>query len=342
MGEQHSDAVESYEIKSRFIILSTNRELIHSKYNYKTIEELSGSFSDEGSVVTTNGYAEIEINPVDATQRDNSILRQGLFRNDGEYNLFLNGGESQFRKRDRNLIFVHGVNNDIETAVTSAAAITDGFGLKANTFAFCWPSERWSYLDYFPDSLQQFILRAYDHDVSRSEFSFKPFASMISQLDAFQLGEINLFAHSRGSFIVASGMRDLVISANQSLRKIKSVSFAAPDISNDAFRTLFSEPFASMRGIFTVYVNGGTDIALVLGQWRDGLRRVGRAPIPIGMANVDVVYVTNDVSMIGHSFFSGVRELASDLRGIVIDGIPARERSSVMLVDSDHFNLVEH
>lgn len=245
-------------------------------------------------------------------------------------------------RRKEIVVFVHGFNNSFNDAVKSAAQLCSDFGPKDFTcIALTWPAggSRGTFLGY-------------NVDRESGEFSVSDAIKALRIISETPgLREWHFIAHSRGTDVLASALRELSIESYvsqtpMSKRKAGNIIFAAPDMDLDvAFSKLFSPvsdpdlmyghkaaPDVTLkpgRLHLTVYASD-RDGALGMSEFLYGSQlRLGRldahtdpevmrlAPHFADLA--DFISVEGGEGLIGHSYFLSNPSVRADLTAIVRD-----------------------
>lgn len=240
------------------------------------------------------------------------------------------------------VVFVHGFNNSFDDAVKSAAQLCSDFGPQDFTcIALTWPAG---------GSKGAFF--GYNVDRESGEFSVSDVRKAVRIISATPgLREWHFIAHSRGTDVLASALKELSIEdyvsqTSMTVRKAGNIIFAAPDMDLDvAFSKLFgpvSDPDLvhgrkAAPGVtlnpgrlhLTVYASDG-DGALGLSEFLYGSQlRLGRldahtdpdamrlAPHFAGLA--DFISVEGGEGLVGHSYFLSNPVVRADMTAIVRD-----------------------
>ena len=162
-------------------------------------------------------------------------------------------------------------------------------------------------------------------------------------------------AHSRGTDVVSSGLRELIIEANAAGKdaaeelKIGHLVFFAADLDLEVVdqRTSTERVFEAVERI-SIYVSKG-DLALKVAAWFfESRRRIGNLSpedlTPIQRIRIDEIgnldFMTADVSsgLLGHSYFHKSAAVSSDLILLLRDGrAPGAEHGRPLTQDDAHF-----
>jgi esterase/lipase superfamily enzyme len=123
------------------------------------------------------------------------------------------------------LLYVHGVKNTFDDALYTTAELWHYLGREFVPIAYSWPAGK------------KGLLRGYSYDRESSEFTvfhFKRFLEWLATLP--EVEGIHIIAHSRGTDVVFTAIRELTIEARaggelpQERYKLRNVVIAAPDI----------------------------------------------------------------------------------------------------------------
>lgn len=169
-------------------------------------------------------------------------------------------------------VFVHGYNNTFEVGAFRAAQIWHFTGRAGVPVLFSWPAG------------SSGVLKGYTRDRESGEFANPHLKNFLRDLASCpDVRKIHLIAHSRGTDILATAVRELHLEcrgAGKRTRdelKLGQIVLAAPDIDLDVFIERFSADrvgFVAER--LTVYVSPG-DKAIGLSGWLFGsTRRIGQ------------------------------------------------------------------
>jgi len=177
------------------------------------------------------------------------------------------------------LVFVHGFNTDLPSAVVRTAQFVHDSGFSGVPVLFSWPS-RGRTLSYFYDV----------NSVLQSRDALAETARLLGKTSA---PSFDILAHSLGNLLAMEGLRQLALSGGPiASPRIGSVMLASPDVDIDLFaKQLDAVPLDRRR----VYVMVATqDRALGLSRKiAGGVTRAGNAE-PEVLAELDETIV--DVS----------------------------------------------
>lgn len=226
-------------------------------------------------------------------------------------------GELQKTNRKDIVLFVHGFNNSFEHAALSLADVWHYTGRVGVPVFYSWPAGNRGLTGYFKDT----------EAVKFSIFHFKEAIRILSSTPGLE--RIHIVAHSRGTEVVTTGLRELIIehrarglSPRHSL-KIQNLILAAPDLDFGVVQQrLIAERFGPAFGQITVYLNQN-DGALGLSQRIASGRRFGRLTfddlsegdkkIFSRVKNVHFVDIQNVQGLIRHAYFRENPGVLSDI-----------------------------
>lgn len=120
-------------------------------------------------------------------------------------------------------VFVHGFNYNFQESLFRFAQLSADADIDGVPILFSWPS--------------QAALTGYVADKESVTYSRDYLASLLIDLArARPQGEITLFGHSMGGWLVAETLRQLKLMGREDVLKRLTVILAAPDIDSDVFR----------------------------------------------------------------------------------------------------------
>lgn len=230
------------------------------------------------------------------------------------------------------LVYVHGFNNSFDYAARAQAEVWHFLGRRGVPVLYSWPAARGGLFGYFIDRESgEFTI-----------FHLKEFLRLLATSP--EVEQIHILAHSRGTDVVTSALRELVIESRAAGRnpreslRIANLVLAAPDLDLDVVRQrLMAEKFGPAIGQITIYTTQA-DRALSASQTLMSGTRFGRVQegdlgagdnrIFEEVTNVNIVEVEGVGGMIGHGYFRASPAASSDLVLVLRDGLrpgdPAR------------------
>lgn len=219
--------------------------------------------------------------------------------------------------RDEVVLFVHGYNNDFEDAVAATANIWQATSGSMVPIAYTWPADNPGLFGYFKDR----------ESGEFSIFHLKETLRLLSGVPG--LRKIQLVAHSRGTDVATTALREMIIAARaagqdpRATLKIDNLILAAPDLDFGVVRQrLIAERFGAAFECITVYMNP-SDSALGLAQAINSGTRFGRLTyadldtterdILNQIGNIYFIDVSGVVDPRGHSYFRDNPVVLSDI-----------------------------
>lgn len=221
-------------------------------------------------------------------------------------------------------LFVHGFNNTFDWAAVSLAEIWHFLGRRGVPLLYSWPAAHGGMFGYFADR-------------ESGEFTIYHLKNIIRLLASFpEVERINILAHSRGTDVAATALRELIIEARaagknpRELYRIENLILAAPDLDFDVVRQrLIAEKFGPAFGQITVYTTD-SDKALGISQTLMSGTRLGRIHASnLGeqeqvifkeVKNVTFIDVHGVHSLIGHAYYLGNPSTSSDIIRVITSG----------------------
>lgn len=168
-------------------------------------------------------------------------------------------------------LFVHGFNNTFDDAVLRMAGLWHYLGRRGLPVVYTWPAGRGGPFGYF-------------YDRESGEFTIYSLKRTLKVLASSpQVQRVHLIAHSRGTDVVTSALRELNIEYvaaglnPQKELKLDTLVLAAPDLDRDVFRQRFlTENLLGIARQSVLYCSTD-DAALRLSAWLFGSSaRLGR------------------------------------------------------------------
>lgn len=204
------------------------------------------------------------------------------------------------------LIYVHGFNQNFETAVLDSARLSDGLKFSGQTMMFSWPSKN-SMLNYI-------------YDRESALWSRDALEDMLDQLVREpSVGTIHIVAHSMGSMPTVEALRQLYDRRGAAMTgRFGAVILASPDIDMDGFTSSISRLGGFSRKITVLTV--ANDRALgAMSNMAGGVTRVGAAEKEqldkLGVRVIDASQLAG--SGLNHDLFLTNSEVRQVIRGFI-------------------------
>lgn len=213
------------------------------------------------------------------------------------------------------LIFVHGFNVTFQNAVKSAAKIAYDLDYKGPVILFSWASAG--------------KLREYDYDEESAILAEPAFAELINLLI---YNRIHILAHSKGSSVVAGGLRVL---AQQAARKpsVGEVILAHADLSVDDFVATI-DATKTLGGHITAYC-ADNDLPLVASRMKNSGSRLGHDITAFEGADIVDVSALGRAFSLNHSTFVHNPTLFGDMSRLLVFGTrPVDKRTPLFKVQT--------
>lgn len=237
--------------------------------------------------------------------------------------------QSVHARRKEAYVFVHGYDVPFWEAVTTIAQIWHFLGRDGVPIAYSWPAGRGG-------------IRGYTADWESGEYTIFHLKSFLEALaQSPDIRRVNIIAHSRGTDVVMTALRELHIrhsAAGEDTRsalKLGAVVLAAPDLDYQVVtQRLAAEGTPSVPERLTIYICA-EDRALSIAGWLfDSVTRLGRLSPSALTADARKRLAGNDQleivdaritrpDFIGHNYFFRSPAVASDLMLVLREHRPA-------------------
>lgn len=218
-----------------------------------------GRFPDTPMLVVADGEgSEPSVDPAAALARMQARLQAEIQR------------RLELTPRKDVIVFVHGFNLTFERATALTAQLWHFLEREGVPIAYTWPAGRGG-------------LRGYSYDRESGEFTLFHLKQFLrTLLDCPGIQRIHLVAHSRGTDILTTALRELVIESGGPTRdavrldRVANVVLLAPDLDAQvAGQRLVAEHIEQAVERTTIYVCS-EDRAITLANWLfEGVRRLG-------------------------------------------------------------------
>ena len=213
-------------------------------------------------------------------------------------------------ERKQVYMHIHGIKEPFEDPLILMAMSYHVYGRQGVPIVYSWPAG------------EPGFLRGYTRDRESGEFTIfhlKDFIRTVAAID--EVEEINISAHSRGTDVVLTALRELVIETRASgvdplnTFKIANLVLLAPDLDTDVTsQRVMAEGLHFAVGRVTIYVNQH-DVALAISKqlFASGQRLGEFDPAEItevqkermeAAKNIDVVFYSGEEGgSLGHSYY---------------------------------------
>jgi esterase/lipase superfamily enzyme len=246
-------------------------------------------------------------------------------------------------------IFVHGYNNTFYDGVMTIAQLWHFMGRQGVPISYSWPAG------------SKGLLRGYTYDRESSEFTVFHLKEMLRFVAAHpDVQRIHVIAHSRGTDVAASALRELhleIRGSGKSTRdelKLNTLILAAPDLDIDVvIQRLVTARIGRVPDRFALYVCA-EDEALGISNWLfSGIQRLGKIRSNI-FTPQELVALRNSKSVqivdarvsnpgaSGHSYFYSNPAVSSDLILLLRYGLaPGPDNGRPLRVARDGFWVID-
>lgn len=243
------------------------------------------------------------------------------------------------------IVFVHGYRNSFGDSVSTLAGLWQAVGRRALPIVFSWPAGNPAPFGYLKDR----------ESGEFSIFHLKETLRLLAEVDG--LGDIQVVAHSRGTDVATSALREMVIAARAAGRdpravlKIDNLILAAPDLDFSVVRQrLIAEHFGPAFGRISVYLNP-SDGTLALAQALMSGTRFGRLSyddlpenereIFRNITNVDFIDVSGVATRASHDYFRNNPRVMADIVTVLTASEPPESARRDLVHQQGNFWRIE-
>lgn len=243
-------------------------------------------------------------------------------------------------------LFVHGFNNSFEDAATTLAGVWHFLERQGVPIVYTWPAAGGGLFGYFVDR-------------ESGEFTIYHLKETLRVLFSMpEIENIHIIAHSRGTDVATSTLRELVIenrAAGGNPRRdfrIANLVLAAPDLDFGVItQRLMAERFGPAFGQITIYTSE-YDKALGVSEFLMSGLRFGRVDAEdIGsneqviferVGNVSLVDVPESRGFLGHGYFHDNPAVSADLiRLLETNAVPGSPQRPLTPVEGNFWRMEE-
>ena len=271
----------------------------------------------------------------------------GVIVEDPEFKAIRLAAAEKFRKvvvqqlaltpRKEVFIFIHGFHNDFDDAAFAMGELWHFLGRIGVPIVYTWPAGH-------PG------LFGYTYDRESSEFTVYHLRQVIEYIATFpEVEKINIIAHSRGTDVAVTALRELTIKARaqglnpREVYKIHNFMLAAPDLDVQvATQRLIGDHMAWSANRFTMYTSpadkaiGWSDKLFASPKGRIGNLRIedmteeARTVMERGNSNMTIINFMSstdksdsNADSFGHSYFRNAPTVSSDVILMLRDDLDA-------------------
>ncbi|MCO4053945.1 MAG: alpha/beta hydrolase [Bosea sp.] len=198
------------------------------------------------------------------------------------------------------LIYVHGFNETFETAVASAAQLSDAIAWSGRTALFTWPSGG--------------RLIAYQYDRESAMWSRDGFEEALKALASNPtIGRVHIVAHSMGTLLTLETLRQLRSEAGEAvMNRVGAIVLASPDIDIDQFEQTVRKLGPAANRITVISATNDRALA-VSSRLAGGIARAGSAERErldaLGVRVADASSFGGNLQIIRHDLFLSDHEV---------------------------------
>ena len=300
------------------------------------VEEL-GRFPEAPYPVTSEEWT---LDPLVLAERERAMAR---LREEVERRLALTPRKELF-------LYVHGYNNGFEESAFTQAELWHFLGREGVPMIFTWPAGRGG-------------LGGYAYDRESGEFAIFHFKELLRTLATVpDLESVNILAHSRGTDVAITTLRELVIESVAAgmdpleTYRVQNLVLAAPDIDMEVFaQRIVAERLGRGIGQITVYTSIGDKAISASEILFSSKRRMGRMawsetgqeikdlvePELQVIDRIDFVEHKGKAEFIGHGYFHNNPTASSDLILILRYGMEPGTEQRPVKAKAPHFWVLE-
>ena len=282
--------------------------------HFASLEERGRFPETPRPVVLINGEAQ-----TDPAALETSRITEQLFRAEIRRRLAL-------APKPEVVLFVHGYNNDFENAAQTLAELWHFLGREHVPILYTWPAGRGGPSGYI-------------YDRESGEFTVHHLKNLIRSLSGIpEIKRIHMIAHSRGTDVLSSAIRELALvaraageTASDKLRD-SHVVLAAPDLDLDVVsQRIVAEQLGREAKNITVYTSDEDKAIGLAERLFKSAARIGRLGVEDLQADdlaamekiegISFIDLQESKSVTGHSYFHSNPAASSDLILLVRYGL---------------------
>lgn len=270
------------------------------------------------------------------------VNEEGLIKEDPASLILFNTTNSNFQAelnkrlviapKKEVFIYIHGYNNPFSVAAYTLAELWHFSGRETVPILYTWPAGRGG-------------ASGYGYDRESGEFTIFHFKQFFRSLAANpEIEKVHILAHSRGTDVISTALRELFIEATasgkdpRSLYRITNFILAAPDIDVEVMsQRMIAERIGFDVELITIY-SSSTDKAIRLSELLFGSTfRAGRMfsehqnenydltrvmELQMVKNNLSFIEVRGESNFFGHNYFHSNPAVSSDLIMLLRYGAP--------------------
>ncbi len=216
------------------------------------------------------------------------------------------------------VLFVHGYNNDFDDAAFTLAELWHFLGREPIPILYTWPAGRGGPSGYI-------------YDRESGEFTIHHLKNFLrSLIQTEEIDKLHLIAHSRGTDVLSSAMRELTLEARAAmgdippLLKASDILLAAPDLDVSVVeQRLIAEQIGRGMGKTVIYTSPEDRAISMAERFFKSVTRLGRlSPEDVGdrelssighLEGVSIIEFTGKADVTGHGYFHSSPAASSDL-----------------------------
>jgi esterase/lipase superfamily enzyme len=295
----------SVEVLSRHrIFITTTREaseVVGVFFSGERAPEL-GLASVDVTVPPTHVVGELERPrqlPPDPA-REFAVINPVVYGTDTAFVAEVNRELAKRARGDRKiLLFIHGYNTSTSDAILRLGQFVEDTGFSGVPVLFTWASAAKA--------------PRYVYDLNSALIAREKLSEMAAVLNRTAATDIDIFAHSMGTFLTMEGLVDAQQTGRLGKRgSVESIMLASPDIDIDLFRTQIAQLPRSMVERMFLLVSADDAALRISRSIAGGVPRVGAANTEelegLGLTVIDLSQI-EDSSSGSHSKFAGSPEV---------------------------------
>lgn len=215
-------------------------------------------------------------------------------------------------------VFIHGYNNSFAEAAKRTAQFWYDLRFEGPPILYSWPSQ---------GTVSQYATD--ENEVARSESYFKTFLRDLVRDSKAK--RVHLIAHSMGNRILANTLVTLAEDGtlDRADCQIREVILAAPDIDAEVFQKELAPKFVKRKPRVTLYASSNdealkTSRNVMVNKYRRAGDADGGIVVVDGLESIDASQL--NTSLDTHGYFAAYLSVITDIREVLVNGLPARER----------------